>query len=57
MRDKTRSQVSEEPDDLMPDQPPDMIRVTEVELVWPGKYNADGTRKEVPRVSHEKQQR
>jgi hypothetical protein len=28
-----------------------MKRVTKVELVWPGKYNEDGTRKEVPRVS------
>ena len=25
--------------------------VTKTELVWPGKYNEDGTRKEVPRVS------
>jgi len=27
------------------------IEVTKTELVWPGKYNDDGTRKEVPRVS------
>jgi adenine-specific DNA-methyltransferase len=27
------------------------IEVTKTELVWPGKYNEDGTRKEVPRVS------
>ena len=27
------------------------IDVTKTELVWPGKYNDDGTRKEVPRVS------
>src|SRR5205085_11569384 len=27
------------------------IDVTRTELVWPGKYNEDGTRKEVPRVS------
>lgn len=27
------------------------IEVTRTELVWPGKYNEDGTRKEVPRVS------
>lgn len=27
------------------------IEITRTELVWPGKYNADGTRKEVPRVS------
>lgn len=28
-----------------------MIRVDRTELVWPGKYNEDGTRKEVPRVN------
>jgi adenine-specific DNA-methyltransferase len=27
------------------------IEVTKTELVWPGKYNEDGTRKEVPRVN------
>ncbi len=27
------------------------IDVTKTELVWPGKYNEDGTRREVPRVS------
>ena len=27
------------------------IEVTKTELVWPGKYNEDGTRKEVARVS------
>jgi adenine-specific DNA-methyltransferase len=27
------------------------IDITRTELVWPGKYNDDGTRKEVPRVS------
>src|SRR5947207_4370118 len=27
------------------------IEITKTELVWPGKYNDDGTRKEVPRVS------
>src|SRR5947207_32281 len=27
------------------------IDVTRMELVWPGKYNDDGTLKEVPRVS------
>ena len=27
------------------------IEVTKTELVWPGKYNEDGMRKEVPRVS------
>jgi hypothetical protein len=28
-----------------------MMRVTRTGLVWPGKYNEDGTLKEVPRVS------
>jgi adenine-specific DNA-methyltransferase len=27
------------------------IEITKTELVWPGKYNEDGTRKEVQRVS------
>ena len=27
------------------------IEINKVELVWPGKYNEDGTLKEVPRVS------
>jgi adenine-specific DNA-methyltransferase len=27
------------------------IEITKTELVWPGKYNEDGTRAEVPRVS------
>ena len=27
------------------------IDVTKTELVWPGKYNEDGTLKEVPRVN------
>jgi len=35
---------------LLPDPPAGMMRVTRTELVWPGKYNEDGTLKEVPRV-------
>jgi hypothetical protein len=27
------------------------IDITKTELVWPGKYNDDGTLKEVPRIS------
>jgi len=27
------------------------IEITKTELVWPGKYNEDGTRKEVERVN------
>lgn len=35
----------------LPDPPAGMMRVTKTELVWPGKYNDDGTLKEVPRVN------
>jgi hypothetical protein len=51
MRNKTRPQNSEAADHHTPDSPPGMKQVTKVELVWPGKYNEDGTRKEVPRVN------
>jgi adenine-specific DNA-methyltransferase len=27
------------------------IEIGRTELVWPGKYNEDGTRKDVPRLS------
>jgi hypothetical protein len=27
------------------------IEITKTELVWPGKHNEDGTRKEAPRVN------
>ena len=51
MNDKTLSQEPEKPGHPLPDTPPGIRRVAKVELVWPGKYNEDGTRKEVPRVS------
>ena len=51
MSDKTLSQVPEKPDHPLSNTPPGTKRVTRVELVWPGKYNEDGTRKEVPRVN------
>ena len=51
MRDKTLSKEPEKSDHHLPGPPPGMRRMTKVELVWPGKYNEDGTRKEVPRVS------
>ena len=35
----------------LPDPPAGMMRITRTELVWPGKYNEDGTLKEVPRVN------
>jgi hypothetical protein len=51
MNDQTFTQISEEPDHHLPDRQPRMRQATKVELVWPGKYNEDGTRKEVPRVN------
>jgi hypothetical protein len=51
MRDKKLPQVSKQSNHPLPDPPLGRTRVTKVELVWPGKYNEDGTRKEVPRVS------
>ncbi|HAB19508.1 MAG TPA: DNA methyltransferase [Verrucomicrobiota bacterium] len=41
--------VQEKP--LKPEAPVATVPITRTELVWPGKYNPDGTRKEVPRVS------
>lgn len=51
MADKKLPQAPEVSDARPSDPPPGMMHVTKVELVWPGKYNEDGTRKEVPRVS------
>ena len=34
-----------------PSPPPSKISVTKTELVWPGKYDEDGTLRETPRVS------
>jgi hypothetical protein len=51
MRNKKVSQVPEEPNHRPAASPSRIRQVTKVELVWPGKYNEDGTRKEVPRVS------
>jgi DNA modification methylase len=54
---KTMSESKSNTDDRrespvrLPDPPAGMLRVTKTELVWPGKYNEDGTLKEVPRVS------
>ncbi len=33
------------------DPPAGMFRIDKTELVWPGKYNEDGTLKEIPRVN------
>ncbi|MFC2171911.1 site-specific DNA-methyltransferase [Acidobacteriota bacterium] len=35
----------------LPEPPPGMMRVDKVELVWPGKFNENGTRKDIPRVN------
>jgi DNA modification methylase len=32
-------------------EPPPVVAVTRTELVWPGKYDPDGRRKEIPHVS------
>ncbi|MBE7502891.1 MAG: site-specific DNA-methyltransferase [Verrucomicrobiales bacterium] len=44
-------QANGEPVVPITDPPNGQLQVTRTELVWPGKYNADGTRREVPRVS------
>ncbi len=51
MNDETPSPAPQEPVQRLPEPPPGMFRITRTELVWPGKYNEDGTRREVPRVS------
>jgi adenine-specific DNA-methyltransferase len=43
--------VNDETGLRLPDPPAGMMRVMRTELVWPGKYNEDGTLKEVPRVN------
>lgn len=49
--DESETEPFEQPVTRLPDPPPGMMRVTRTELVWPGKYNDNGTRKEVSRVS------
>ena len=51
MIEETAAKPATEGDGHMRQAPPGMMRVTKTELVWPGKYNEDGTRREVPRVS------
>jgi hypothetical protein len=51
MNDEVVERVAEERVERLPEPPAGMMRVSKAELVWPGKYNEDGTRKEVPRVS------
>ena len=45
------AQPDTEPPAQAPTIAPAKISVTKTELVWPGKYNEDGTLREVPRVS------
>ena len=45
------AQPDAEPPAQAPTIAPAKISVTKTELVWPGKYNEDGTLREVPRVS------
>ena len=40
-----------EPPVQLPEPPPEAVRVKKTEVVWPGKYNEDGTLRETPRVS------
>jgi adenine-specific DNA-methyltransferase len=42
---------TQEPVTRLPDPPPGHIKVSKTELIWPGKYNEDGTRRESPHLS------
>ena len=50
MSDKISRQVPEESNHQQSNRSGSIPQVTRTELVWPGKYNEDGSRKEVPRV-------
>src|SRR5713226_3508249 len=50
MNETSATEVSSEATQETDSAPAGMLRVTKTELVWPGKYNDDGTRKEAPRV-------
>jgi adenine-specific DNA-methyltransferase len=45
------SETADQPDTESEEDQPLFTDVSKAELVWPGKYEADGRRKEVPRVS------
>lgn len=49
----TDTSISEAEPELtpLPEPPPGCVRITRTELVWPGKYEENGERREVPRVS------
>ena len=51
MSEANPNQANDEPAAPIADPPNGQLQVTRTELVWPGNYNPDGTRKEVPRVS------
>lgn len=51
MLDDTSPKTPADPVSRPLEPPPRINRVTKAELIWAGKYNEDGTRKEVPRVS------
>ena len=51
MSDTTATSENQEAPVSTADAPTGQIQITRTELVWPGKYNADGTRREVPRVN------
>jgi hypothetical protein len=50
MTNDSRKTQSPETTSRTQDQHTGKLTITRTELVWPGKYNDDGTRKEVPRV-------
>ncbi len=50
MKEDPETEVKEAPKPL-PEPPPGMFRITKTELVWPGKYNEDGTLREIPRLN------
>lgn len=51
MSESTAPEADQQISALQADGPQGQLHVTRTELVWPGKYKEDGSRKEVPRVS------
>jgi len=48
----SEAQAPDQPQSPTPHEVPGgLLNVTRTELVWPGKYNPDGTRRELPRAS------
>jgi hypothetical protein len=46
-----QSAPAAQPQSRNADTPVTAVPITRTELVWPGKYNPDGTRRQVPRVN------